>query len=493
MCASDVGRRRLDSHVIPLHLGVHPPSHWDDVEARQLQYGEDASPHLQEQRRPPVARPELDWAARGFQPHWIGDDSSECVVAIEPGTFHNHGADEFKRFLRGAERRGEPALVVTTLQDTTKRIVPVFNLFSSHEASGHLSAWNSSINGTVLGKGVRVQPVVGLRGADKDLALRLANEDLRWWTLEVSGSHIYMGTGEERIYPPAGVIEPLLETALGEPVVGAWVSPDGLERRYILPTDVDWAMVADWLAEQALPEFNPNAMRRFRRLESVPPELMTADEERAAVALARFEAEVEERRTVLTNDIASARASADGMRHDLLYGRGDVLEAAVAEVLRSAGITVLALDAALGGTKSADLLCSLGAQRRLVEVKSVGGGASETLYAALLRHLDGWASMPGRDVVEGGVLVLNHEHKKDPSERSRQPYMRPEFLASQQHPVVTSLDLFDAWRVGDTARVRLLVFGAVTDHTVAPAVPSVTAAEVSDPPVAPRRWWTRRG
>lgn len=44
---------------IPVHVGTEPLDHWDDIEARQRQFGEEAAPSLQEQRRPPrsPARP----------------------------------------------------------------------------------------------------------------------------------------------------------------------------------------------------------------------------------------------------------------------------------------------------------------------------------------------------------------------------------------------------------------------------------------------------
>lgn len=479
--------------MIPLHIGVHPPTHWDDIEVRQREHGEDAGRYLRDQRRPPVASTSVDWVALGFDPRWVGDDAAECVVAIEPGIYHDQGAEEFERFIRGAERRDELALVVTTLHDTTKVQTPLSRMFASADVSGSLSGWNCSIDGTMLGNGVRVQLAVSLRGADKDLALRLVNEELRWWTLELSGSQMYNpGTGEQRTYPAVGVIEPILETALGETVVGAWVSPDGRERRYILPADVEWTMVADWVAEQCIPEYNPAAIRRHRRMEQVPVELMTRAEELATLELDRFETETEERRTALISALALAREAADSMRHSLLYGRGDELVSAVAEVLRGAGVTVVVLDEELGGTKNADLLCSLGPRRRLVEVKSVGGAASESLYSALLRHLDTWGSFGRREEIDAGVLVLNHEHKREPGQRNRQPYTRPEFLASQQHPVVTSLDTFDAWRVDDFELVRSLFFGGVEDRP-SPSVEAMKDSVAEANEVVPRSRWWRRG
>jgi hypothetical protein len=51
---------------IPVHVGSEPLDHWDDIEARQRQFGEEAAPWLQKQRRPTIASATLDWAALGF-------------------------------------------------------------------------------------------------------------------------------------------------------------------------------------------------------------------------------------------------------------------------------------------------------------------------------------------------------------------------------------------------------------------------------------------
>jgi hypothetical protein len=37
---------------IPVHVGSEPLDHWDDIEARQRQFAEEAAPWLQKQRRP---------------------------------------------------------------------------------------------------------------------------------------------------------------------------------------------------------------------------------------------------------------------------------------------------------------------------------------------------------------------------------------------------------------------------------------------------------
>jgi hypothetical protein len=102
---------------IPIHVGSEPLDHWDDVEARQRQFAEEAAPWLQKQRRPAIASPTLDWAALGFEPRWVGFDTVDCAVALQPSVFSGHGADEFDRFRRGAEGRGETALVISPIGD----------------------------------------------------------------------------------------------------------------------------------------------------------------------------------------------------------------------------------------------------------------------------------------------------------------------------------------------------------------------------------------
>jgi hypothetical protein len=98
---------------IPVHVGSEPPAWWDDIEARQREFGDEASPWLQKRRRPTVASATLDWGALGFEPRWVGFDTADCVVALQPSIFSGQGADEFNRFRQGAESRAEAALVIS--------------------------------------------------------------------------------------------------------------------------------------------------------------------------------------------------------------------------------------------------------------------------------------------------------------------------------------------------------------------------------------------
>lgn len=482
--------------MLPLHIGVNRPSHWDDIEAHQREAGEDAAPYLRDQRRPPLAIENPVWAERGLDVRWIGDDTVDCVVTLEPGVYHGKGVGEYERFVLGAKQRGEQAISVTTLSEPSGSIVPGYSNIFGGGSTVHLGGWNSYVSATPLGQNSRVQLADGIRGADRDLALRLIGENLRWATLELQGSTEYPGNGgPARVYAPEGHLDPVLVTPLGEPVVAAWVSPDAVERLYIVPGNVEWDVVTDWLLDQALPELNPTALRRHRMLKTVPPELQTTAERKADDALRLFDAEVAERRAALVEAQEAARVSADDMRDGLLYGRGHDLEAAVTRALSEAGIQVQQLDMVLGEPASADLLCTLGGRSVLAEIKSVGGNASESLYAALVKHVDAWQANPNRPPIDGGVLVINHEHKKDPADRSPSPYTRQAFLDSQQYPVVTAADLFDAWRTDDRERARALLFGGgfAEVQPMKMSAASSTAGRAPEESEARRRkWWPRR-
>jgi hypothetical protein len=66
-------------------------------------------------------------------------------------------------------------------------------------------------------------------------------------------------------HPVEGTLSPILETELGEPVVAVWVSPDEVERRYLVPGETPWPLLLQWLLEQGLPEFVLGVVRRARR------------------------------------------------------------------------------------------------------------------------------------------------------------------------------------------------------------------------------------
>lgn len=466
---------------IPVHVGSEPPTSWDDTEARQKELGEDAAPWLQRQRRPALARPELDWDGLGFEPRWVGFDTAGCAATLEPSIYSGQGADEFNRFRQGAESRGETALVISTIGQVEDSDTDTWSVFGPSD-SVDLGRVESRINGRPLGKGARVRAADGLGDADGLLALRLlsCNPAPLWWTLSLDGVTMEAYNGRVH-YPAEGTLEPIIETELGEPVVAAWVSPDGAERRYVVPFETPWPVLLKWLLEQGLPEFVPGAVRRARRQLASDTHTMTRREREARAALADLEADYAARRADLERELEESQVAATAVREGLLYGTGGVLADAVRAVLESAEVKVVDLDDKLGGTKNADLLCSHGGRSRLVEVKSASGSAPERAYEDLVRHLREWVDLPGSTRVDGGTLVISHQLRLVPQERNPRPYGRPEFLASQTEPVITTLALFDAWREEDAEAVRRLLFGD--------ADPSTSESPQEQASGSPRRNW----
>ena len=426
---------------IPVHVGSEPPASWDDIEARQKEFGEDAAPSLQKARRPAAADPALDWGGLGFEPRWVGFDTADCVAALQPSIYSGHGADEFDRFRQGAESRGETALAISQigqLEDTTTR-----NIFGPSD-SIYLGRFDTSIAGKPLGKGATVRIADGVTDADGQLARRLLSCEpaLPWWALSLHGVTLETHNGREH-HTAQGSLEPIIVTQLGEPVVAAWVSPEGVERRYVVPIQTPWPVLLKWLLEQGLPEMVPGAMRRARRQLASDTSKMTRREQEAHAALADLEADYALRRADLERELTDSRAAASAVREGLLYGTGGTLVDAVRAVLEAADVKVVDLDVELGNTKNADLLCSYGGRSRLVEVKSASGPAPERAYHDLVRHLREWERLPVSTPVEGGALVMNLQHRLVPDERRQKPYDRPEFLAAQTEPVVTTLALLE--------------------------------------------------
>ncbi|MDY7090562.1 MAG: hypothetical protein SYR96_36410, partial [Actinomycetota bacterium] len=399
----------------------------------------------------------------------------------------------FDRFRQGAASRGEVALVISPIGDLEGKPRGVLSQHDGSVSIGHTYTYVSS---RPIGRGARVRAAEDLGDADRQLALRMLNGSPppQWRSLSLGGATLETYNGRVQ-HPAEGTLVPILETELGEPVIAAWISPDGVERRYVVPAETPWPLLLQWLLGQALPEFVPGAMRRARRQLATDQTLMTRRERDARTALTELEADYVTRRGELERQLEEAQTVASTVREGLLYGTGKQLVDAVRAVLESAGITVADLDAELGGTKNADLLCTYDSRSRLVEVKGVSGSAPERAYQDLIRHLREWPSLAGSAPVEGGALVLNHEHRSVPGERNRQPYSRPEFLAAQTEPVIASLDLFDAWREEDTVTIRRMLFGPAAEQVGQTPTGDTPpgSATVQNAAGAARRRWFRRG
>ncbi len=139
-------------------------------------------------------------------------------------------------------------------------------------------------------------------------------------------------------------------------------------------------------------------------------------------------------------------------------------------VLTAAGFEVHDLDVKLDGPKSADLLAVRGASRCLIEVKSASGNAGEGLVGDLQRHISTWPGLrPAQQPVTHAALIVSHQCRRPPRERSSQVYTRPEFVSALPFPVISARQLFDWWRAADWPAIRN----------------AITASGPQDPPDTP--------
>ena len=307
----------------------------------------------------------------------------------------------------------------------------------------------------------------GLDAADRDLGLRLrtgARRTRRGGVLSCTAPEVWSGAGGSSTrHDVEGQLQPILVDGLYRPVVAAWTPAAGDQRWYVVPDVCDWHSILDWLAQRALPRYVPGALRRARSPLALDPALQTPAEAEARSALAELETSYTARRRELEERLAVATANSEPVRNGLLYGTSADLVDAVATVLRAAGLTVVDLDDLLGDTVSADLLVSLGARRRLIEVKSASGNASESLVGQLETHLRTWPQLWPHQPVDGGGLIINHQHRLEPAQRSDTVYGRPEFVAALALPVLPTRALFEWWRSSNWAAIRTAVLGDCQD------------------------------
>ena len=362
-------------------------------------------------------------------------------------------------------------------------------LGATADATIMLPGVETYICGALVPDGARISLADDLDATDRDLALRLRNEraDGPWWSLTLSGTEWVPGSGGPSTrHEPSGDLQPILIDGLSQPVLAAWTPPDGGQRWYIVPDVCDWHSIVDWLAHRALPQHAPGALRRSRSPLALDPRLRTPDEITARQALDELKATFTEQQRELESQLQQATAKAEPIRNGLLYGTGAELENAVAAVLEAAGTNVVKIDELLGDTTSADLLVSLAGKRRLIEVKSASGSATETLVRQLKTHLQTWPQLRANDPVDGGVLIVNQQYRLPPDERSTSVYTRPEFVAALTAPVLSTSQLFDWWCESNWTAIHEAVLGAATAERE-PAQPSAQTPPGAEHPESRKR------
>jgi hypothetical protein len=211
--------------LVPVHIGQPEPVSGVDYSSVDRRRGE-----------APLRVPAgLDWLKHGMEPRWLGMDSSDCPIALEPSFFHNSGGAELDRFLAGARRRGETALgvvVIGRVNDDRPR-----NPLSQYDASVHLSKTFTSVNGRRLPVGSQPQIAPDLDVVDRDLALRLLARpaEAPWWALVLHGACCIAAMGPDRDTRGRGRVVPDPRRRARDPVVAAWTPPSGEQRWYIIP------------------------------------------------------------------------------------------------------------------------------------------------------------------------------------------------------------------------------------------------------------------
>ena len=433
--------------------------------------------------RSPLRDPDFDWARHDLEPRWPTVETSDCAAALEPSIFTNHGGAELNRFLAGAASRDETAVVIATIGDVEDK-QPRF----PDQAGGDsvlLPGVQEQIVGVRLPKGSSASLAPHVNGADRDLGLRLLNShppNAPWWGLSLHGLVQQSAGGPAVHHEPTGQLDAILVDGLGHSVVAAWTPQSGEQRWYVIPDGCDWHTVLDWLRQQALPEHVPSALRRARAPLAQDQALQTPAETSAQEALDDLDTRYEDERGRIQSELREASADAEPIRNGLLYGTGTELERAVATTLTAAGFAVTDLDEYLGDTASADLLVIYGPDRRLVEVKSASGNAGESLVGDLQRHLQTWPQLRPDEPVAGGVLIVNHQHRREPADRMPAVYARPEFIAALTVPVLSTLQLFNWWRNSDWAAIRSALLLPASDESGTETLPHVTITDPTTPP-----------
>jgi len=171
------------SGLVPVNIGQpEPGSEQDQMLRLRVEHGVTGY----ERQRLPRVSDGLNWHGHGLQPRWLGMETSDCAVALEPSIFHGRGADELDRFLDGTGRRGELALVVAVIGDADDDRAR--GLLSRFDSSVYMGKTFTTVNGRRLPAGTRPEIAPDLSPADRDLAMRLLNRPTGapWWGLHLS-------------------------------------------------------------------------------------------------------------------------------------------------------------------------------------------------------------------------------------------------------------------------------------------------------------------
>jgi hypothetical protein len=235
-----------------VHIGYLPPHRWEELpnteRAREVFGGS--------RDRPGITVEPIAWESLRMTPRWLGDDSSSAVAAIQPSDYFNRGADEWDRFIAGAQARRELALAISMVGslDEPKIVWPGGS--SASVSLPGAAPGIAHVGGPRIPLAKAPSVAEGLGPADRDLARLINARDpkLPWWSLDLTGvERFYAGGGSEMI-DPTGTLSPLLISAAGEVVAAVWTSSDGAVRHYVIPWMPVWMPVLEWLGQRGIPE-----------------------------------------------------------------------------------------------------------------------------------------------------------------------------------------------------------------------------------------------
>lgn len=133
-----------------MHVGQPEPN---SEQERMLTAQREHQRDVGHRERAPRVPGDLTWEKHGLQPRWLGMETNDCAIAIEPGHYHNRGVAERDRFLAGAARRGELALLVAVIGDADADELK--RSLWSHDASVSVADMFTNVSGRRLPTGTR--------------------------------------------------------------------------------------------------------------------------------------------------------------------------------------------------------------------------------------------------------------------------------------------------------------------------------------------------
>lgn len=388
----------------------------------------------------PLLRPGFKWPDFvRIRYEWM--DTARCAAAIV--TYPAMDLANLLRFFEGADKRDEPAIVILEVVTDTAIVI-------THPETGR------QIQATPLPEDPAVELWTELEPRDKEFGEQVLlnrNPELPLFAVSTISEEM---------------IKPVLVDGLQTPVVAMWV-PKRNQVWYIVPREPNWSGIVRWLVSRAIPTLVPEVAARVRGLSPPEDRFLARDEREHAEAVARFDQHMEEERADLVRALEAAQERASEVRDRLLYEDGEELVTGVRTVLASCGFSLESLDEQFGGGRSSDLLATRQGKHWLIEVRGKIGPARESDVADVVKHRTTWPNLRS-ELLEGSVLVVNHQRQVPVSRRQQAPYERPEFVQALESfgvTVIGTMALCEWWAGEDCNSIVQAITGPPRQFGVA--------------------------